>query len=147
MSLEPARVVFDKNHNPVPVGVYPVQNQNTHNLIFSIFAAKNNNMMCVLRSLFVATSLLIGSSTGQIVYPATRFTPWTGLTGRSMFSAETLGYGESSWNNLGTNAIEALSFETINATDPGQSAAIIDLEMNEDTWDCFVVSTSRVHGA
>lgn len=81
--------------------------------------------------------LLLALATAQ-VYPDVRFTEWDLLSDADKASGTTLGYTLETWNQPGSNAIEALSYFTIGQTNEQQIAAIGGLGMDEVSWDCFI---------
>jgi len=74
------------------------------------------------------------------IYPTLRFTPWKNLHESAKAEGEILGYrSERSWNNLGSNSIERLSYETIKLQSERKAQAIEKLlEEAEDSWDCYI---------
>ena len=83
------------------------------------------------------------SSDSVEVYPTRRFTPWSQTAAETREgAAAALGYlSERSWDFVGSNRIELLSYETILNHSAAQAAAIDHL-MNEttveDSWDCYL---------
>lgn len=69
--------------------------------------------------------------------PTYRFKVWNNLSTTISGHATTLNYSRSSWNKPGSNSIERLSYESIQAT-PTRIAAVRGIGFDEDTWDCWV---------
>lgn len=81
--------------------------------------------------------LLIRSTEARERYPVVRFVPYGDLSSDALLDANTLGYSESSWNNVGDASIEGRSFDELSLL---QQGAIRSLKINRYTWDCFLVS-------
>jgi hypothetical protein len=77
-------------------------------------------------------------STAAENYPKIRFTPWNAVCSDARSYAAVLGYGNNSWDKVGSASIEDLSFKTINENDPDLRDAILALDMGEGTWDCYL---------
>ena len=68
--------------------------------------------------------------------PLKRFTQWGELEESDLSIAENrLGYIKYSWNVLGENEIEESRYSDLN---PDKAAAVNDLGMTSDQWDCWV---------
>ena len=77
-------------------------------------------------------------NTRDIPYPSARFIQFRyigGILGNEIMSTiEALGYTEDSWNKLGSNPIESISFE---AQAVGRDA-IESLGISQAAWDCWI---------
>lgn len=93
-------------------------------------------MVVPRRLLLLVTPLLVAGVAAQ---PENRYKPHNRLSGPQLAAAQTLGYSPTSWNNPGENPIERLSFEEL---DDKQQDAALELGLDEDTYDCYLVSGS-----
>jgi len=81
--------------------------------------------------------MLVGGIQAQEQYPYERFTPYADLSSSALIDATALGYWESSWNDVGNAVIEYLAFDELSSL---QQGAIQSLGMDEDSWNCYIVS-------
>lgn len=97
---------------------------------------------CVVFGLFAGRKMVhaVTAIEAMEVYPTIRFTPWQKINETAKEDAEILGYrSERSWDNVGSNSIERLSYETIGLRSPKRASAIRRLmEEAEESWDCYV---------
>lgn len=92
--------------------------------------------------LFFLIAVSASISSAQVTYPTQRYFLYQSLDANALSAADTLEYTKKTWDVPGTAEIELLSFETINSGAVDQSAAIESLGINEESWDCYIVSIS-----
>ena len=72
----------------------------------------------------------------EIVFPNTRYTLWSGLSGAEEKLAKQLGYEEDTWNMPGSAEVELLSFYSL--IDEGTDSNAYGLGFDDVNWDCYV---------
>jgi len=92
----------------------------------------------------VVAGALVSSSQAQpqgnpaLINPVERFTVYSALSEDLIATAGNLGYTESTWNNVGTAAIEGKSYETIGLETPALIPDVLKIVANEGSWDCYI---------
>lgn len=70
--------------------------------------------------------------------PQSRYIQWDLLSLKLGKAATALGYKDKTWNLPGEADIEYESYETINMTASELMPHIETLEINEESWDCYI---------
>jgi len=95
------------------------------------------SLLTVLLIIFVTLDVVRGQK-----FPYQRYVFYDDLTKEQRGFADLMGYDNNGdeWNLPGSAAIELLSYETIQNTDPSGFAGLTGFQFEEEQWDCYIVS-------
>lgn len=90
---------------------------------------------CIALGLIMATNVVVVDASYHD-FPGFRFTTWKALPSSYRDLAVQAGYQETTWNNVGTYALEKVAWSDLsNAT---QRHALREMGFDASTWDCYM---------